>query len=54
MDTTIGVLGTGRMVVRLARLFAERGHRVRLRSRDPVRACRIAQALDGRRIEGVG
>jgi 8-hydroxy-5-deazaflavin:NADPH oxidoreductase len=54
MDTTIGILGTGRMGVRLARLFAERGHRVRLGSRDPARARRIAQALDGRRVEGVG
>jgi hypothetical protein len=53
MDTTIGILGTGRMGVRLARLFAERGHRVRLGSRDPARARRIAEALDGRRIEGV-
>jgi predicted dinucleotide-binding enzyme len=50
---TIGILGTGRMGVRLARLLAERGHRVRLGSRDPARARRVAQAVDGGRIEGV-
>jgi predicted dinucleotide-binding enzyme len=50
---TIGILGTGRMGVRLARLLAERGHRVRLGSGDPARARRVAQAVDGGRIEGV-
>ena len=30
--TTIGILGTGRMVMRLATLFADRGHVVTLGS----------------------
>jgi NADPH-dependent F420 reductase len=53
MATTIGILGTGRMGVRLARLFASRGHRVRLGSRDPGRARRIAGRL-GSGVEGSG
>ena len=43
--TTIGILGTGRMGVRLARMFAYSGQHVILGSRDSVRSARIAQAL---------
>jgi hypothetical protein len=53
MSTTIGILGTGRMGVRLARLFADRGHRVLLGSRRPERARMVAEKL-GRKVEGVG
>ena len=49
--TTIGILGTGRMAVRLAALFHDRGHRVALGSRTPERAIRIAEAL-GPRVQG--
>jgi predicted dinucleotide-binding enzyme len=42
---TIGILGTGRMAVRLAKLFAECGHQVILGSRTPERAERIANGL---------
>ncbi|UXI68806.1 NADPH-dependent F420 reductase [Tahibacter amnicola] len=42
---TIGILGTGRMGVRLAALFARVGHTVILGSRDPARAARIAEGL---------
>lgn len=45
MSTTIGILGTGRMAVRLARLFAHCGHRVILGSRTPDRAARITSGL---------
>ena len=45
MKNTIGILGTGRMAVRLAKLFAECGHEVILGSRTPERAARIAKAL---------
>ena len=41
----LGVLGTGRMGVRLAAMFARAGRRVVLGSRDPERAERIARAL---------
>jgi hypothetical protein len=41
----LGVLGTGRMGVRLARLFARAGRRVVLGSRDGDRARRLADAL---------
>jgi predicted dinucleotide-binding enzyme len=44
-STTIGILGTGRMAVRLARLFAACGHQVILGSRTPERAARITQGL---------
>ena len=44
-NTTIGILGTGRMAVRLAKLFADRGHQVILGSRTPDRAARITQGL---------
>ncbi len=45
MKTTIGILGTGRMAVRLARFFAESGSNVILGSRTPDRARRITQGL---------
>jgi 8-hydroxy-5-deazaflavin:NADPH oxidoreductase len=45
-NTTIGILGTGRMAVRLAKLFAHCGHKVILGSRTPQRATRIATELD--------
>jgi 8-hydroxy-5-deazaflavin:NADPH oxidoreductase len=41
----IGILGTGRMGVRLAAMFADRGHAVVLGSRDLSRAERIASGL---------
>ena len=47
---TIGILGTGRMGVRLAAMFANAGQRVLLGSRDKRRAERIARGL---RREGV-
>ena len=50
--TTIGILGTGRMALRLANLFAERGHAVVLGSRTPKRARALAQALRERNITG--
>lgn len=46
MKTSIGILGTGRMAVRLALLFLDRGHEVILASRTPDRAHAIAAALD--------
>src|SRR5512134_3382943 len=48
--TTIGILGTGRMGVRLARAFARNGSQVVLGSRTPERAQRIAADL---RLPGV-
>jgi predicted dinucleotide-binding enzyme len=45
MKQTIGILGTGRMAVRLARLFAECGNEVILGSRTPDRAQRIVRGL---------
>jgi len=45
MKETIGILGTGRMAVRLAKLFADCGHEVILGSRTPQRAERIARGL---------
>lgn len=53
MNTTIGILGTGRMGVRLARLFAGRGHQVLLGSRRAERARVLAAGL-GAGIRGVG
>jgi len=41
----IGILGTGRMGVRLAIMFARVGKRVLLGSRDPQRAARIVEGL---------
>jgi NADPH-dependent F420 reductase len=46
METTIGILGTGRMGVRLAQMFARTGQRVILGSRDVDRAQRIATGLE--------
>jgi 8-hydroxy-5-deazaflavin:NADPH oxidoreductase len=46
MSTTIGILGTGRMAVRLAKLFAECGQNVILSSRTPERAARITKGLN--------
>lgn len=43
--TTIGILGTGRMGVRLAQMFAQAGQTVILGSRDPARAAQIVQGL---------
>ena len=47
----IGILGTGRMGVRLARLFARAGNKVVLGSRNPERAVRIAKQLGEPLIE---
>src|SRR6185369_14244748 len=41
----IGILGTGRMGVRLAAMFADRGHELVLGSRDLSRAERIVSGL---------
>jgi 8-hydroxy-5-deazaflavin:NADPH oxidoreductase len=43
--STVGILGTGRMAVRLAKLFADCGHEVVLGSRTPERAARITRGL---------
>jgi 8-hydroxy-5-deazaflavin:NADPH oxidoreductase len=43
--TTIGILGTGRMALRLATLFADLGHAVTLGSRAPARGRALAHAL---------
>jgi 8-hydroxy-5-deazaflavin:NADPH oxidoreductase len=43
----LGIIGTGRMAIRLADLALKGGHRVVLGSRDPVRAARIAAQLEG-------
>jgi 8-hydroxy-5-deazaflavin:NADPH oxidoreductase len=43
--TTIGILGTGRMGVRLARMFAQAGRTVILGSRNVARSTQIVQAL---------
>jgi predicted dinucleotide-binding enzyme len=51
MKQTIGILGTGRMAVRLAQLFAESGHAVVLGSRTPERAERITRGLGNRGIQ---
>jgi predicted dinucleotide-binding enzyme len=45
MNTTIGILGTGRMAVRLAQHFANGGNKVVLGSRTLERATRIAKGL---------
>lgn len=52
MTTTIGILGTGRMARRLARLFAECGHAVVLGSRTPARAQTLAAEIGPPRITG--
>lgn len=43
--TMIGVLGTGRMGVRLTQMFAQAGQTVILGSRDPARSTQIVQGL---------
>jgi 8-hydroxy-5-deazaflavin:NADPH oxidoreductase len=48
---SIGIMGTGRMGVRLALLLAESGGRVTLGSRDEARSRRIVARLDHPRIE---
>src|SRR4051812_13662855 len=50
--TTIGILGTGRVALRLATLFADRGHNVTLGSRTPDRARALARAMDRPGITG--
>lgn len=52
MKTQIGILGTGRMAVRLARLLAGCGNDVILGSRTPERARRIVHGLDADAITG--
>ena len=49
----IGILGTGRMGVRLAVMFADQGHAVVLGSRDLSRAERIASGLRRTNITAV-
>jgi len=49
---TIGILGTGRMAVRLALLFANSGQHVVLGSRTPERARRIAAGLAHDQVRG--
>ena len=44
-EPELGVIGTGRMGLRLAAMFARAGRRVVLASRDPARAQRLAAAL---------
>jgi hypothetical protein len=48
--TTIGILGTGRMAVRLAKLFTNCGNKVILGSRTPERAGRIINELQLERV----
>jgi 8-hydroxy-5-deazaflavin:NADPH oxidoreductase len=48
--STIGILGTGRMAVRLAALFASCGNEVILGSRTPERATRIVAELRLKRV----
>jgi predicted dinucleotide-binding enzyme len=48
---TIGILGTGRMAVRLAKLFADCGTHVILGSRTPERAARIIKELEFSGVE---
>ena len=48
----IGILGTGRMAIRLADMFAKAGVKVQLGSRTPTRAINIARALKHNNIEG--
>ena len=44
----IGIMGTGRMAVRLARILLDNGHRVMLGSRTPSPAKTLARVLDER------
>lgn len=48
----IGIIGTGRMAVRLARILLDNGHHVMLGSRAPSRANTIARALDTQLCKG--
>ena len=48
----IGILGTGRMAVRLADVFAQAGVKVLLGSRTPQRAHAIAKALNNANVTG--
>ena len=41
----VGILGTGRMAVRLARILVDNGHSVMLGSRTPARAANLARVL---------
>ena len=50
MDADIGILGTGRMGLRLARMFADAGRNVVLGSRDPDRAAQAARQLQRARV----
>ncbi|MFI6480900.1 NADPH-dependent F420 reductase [Nonomuraea sp. NPDC050663] len=50
----IGILGTGRMGVRLAIMYSEAGHEVVLGSRHPARAAGIAEKLDHPLLTGGG
>jgi predicted dinucleotide-binding enzyme len=49
---SIGIIGTGRMAVRLARILLDNGHRVTLGSRRVSRAQALARALDPRLCAG--
>lgn len=49
--TSIGILGTGKMGVRLALMFAELGHQVILGSRDRSRAAQILQQIGRETIQ---
>jgi NADPH-dependent F420 reductase len=49
---TIGILGTGRMAVRLARILIDNGHQVTLGSRRPSRAKMLASVLDAKLCRG--
>lgn len=51
--TTVGILGTGRMAVRIADLLVRNGHQVLLGSRDVARAQRIACGLNEHQVQGV-
>ena len=51
-ESTIGILGTGRMAARLANLFANCGNKVILGSRTPERAERIARGMAHAAIQG--
>lgn len=50
--STVGILGTGRMAVRIADQLLKNGHEVLLGSRDVARAQRIAEGLDAQRVRG--
>lgn len=51
--TTVGILGTGRMAVRIADLLVRNGHEVLLGSREPARARRISLGLNQSQVQGV-